>query len=549
MSLSREQVAAGPEAASLRQELGWLLVNKDFARAGELAGRSIAAGGADPYVFMVDALCHDNAGAFDRARAQLRRALELDPDNAFAMATLANTFLRQGDGPGALGVYCEMLQKNISCALAFHGAGVALELMGDEDGAIASYRHAAELDGANAEPLGALALLTLRRRKADARAYAEQALAIDPGQPSARLVLAQLDMDEGRAGAAVERLAPLSGRPALAPAHQAMAHRLRADAFDKLGRAAEAFEAYAASASIFREQYAAQCAGPQPMAGLDLCGALEQSYRLAGPQAWRPAPGDSASGGAARHVFVVGFPRSGTTLLEQVLASHPEVAALEERPTLTGAIDAYLDPPGNIDAMIDMDEASAARWREAYWANVRAFGVEPAGKVFVDKQPFYTLWLPLIGKLFPDARIVIVRRDPRDIVWSCFRRPFRMTPVTYELMDLERAARLYDKAMGIVQSFVEKSSNPVFAYRHEDLIDDFDGVSAGLCDFLGLAWTERLRAFADTARDRDIRTPSAAQVVRGLNRDGVGAWRRYAEPLAAVMPILEPWAQAYGYGS
>ena len=194
-----------------------------------------------------------------------------------------------------------------------------------------------------------------------------------------------------------------------------------------------------------------------------------------------------------------------------------------------------------------MDEATAERWRADYWARVRGFGVEPAGKVFVDKQPFYTLWLPLIGKLFPKARIVFARRDPRDVVLSCFRRPFRMTPVTYELMDLERSAGLYAAAMDIAADFIARSPNPTLAYRHEDLVDDFDGVAARLCDFLDLSWTDRLRDFAQTARARRIRTPSALQVIRGLNRDGVGAWRGYAAHLEPVLPILDPYVRQFGY--
>jgi hypothetical protein len=211
------------------------------------------------------------------------------------------------------------------------------------------------------------------------------------------------------------------------------------------------------------------------------------------------------------------------------------------------AIDAFLDPPERLADLIDMDEHTADRWRREYWARVRGFGVDPTGKVFVDKQPFYTLWLPLIGKLFPKARIVFARRDPRDVVLSCFRRPFRMTPVTYELMDLERAARLYAAYMDMADTFTTRSPLASLVYRHEDLVDDFDAVATRLCDFLGLRWTDRLRDFAETAKSRAIRTPSALQVVRGLNRDGIAAWRAYAPHLERVLPILEPYVRAFGY--
>ena len=286
------------------------------------------------------------------------------------------------------------------------------------------------------------------------------------------------------------------------------------------------------------------------MTGLDLCRSLLGQYGAAEPALWRPAPEPirkSSLGPAAGHVFVVGFPRSGTSLLEQALAGHPDIVTLEEKPTLTPAIDAYLDPPVNIDALTEMDAAAADHWRAAYWDRVQAHGVAVEGKVFIDKQPFYTFWLPLIGKLFPQARVVVVRRDPRDVVLSCLRNPFRMTPLTYDLMDLERSARLYAAAMDILELCMRHCGAPVFAYRHEDLVGHFQAIAADLCAFLGLDWSERILGFASTAKARDIRTPSAGQVERGLNRDGIGVWRRYGDALAPVLPILEPVALRYGY--
>ncbi len=475
---------------------------------------------------------------------------DIKAEGVQALTARAQDRLWQGDGPGALAICTRILERDIGYAPAYHAAGLALELMGADDAARASYRHASEIDPAFAAPLANTALLAIQAGEVqEASDYGARALALNPGETAAALALAIAALQAGRAGDAERQLGRSGGAP-LIPPHEAMAHRAMGDALHALGRPAEAFAAYAASAQIFRRRFAEACAGPQPLAGLDLCQTLADAYRRADAALWAPAPqtgSQAASGGAAGHVFVIGFPRSGTTLLEQVLASHDEVVALEEQTTLMPAIDAYLDPPTGVDALAQMDEAAAERWRQDYWARVREFGVDPVGKVFVDKQPFYTLWLPLIGKLFPDARLIVVRRDPRDVVLSCFKRPFRMTPVTYELMDLGRGARLYAGAMDILDLFLQRSANPRLIYRHEDLVEDFDGVAKRICDFLGLPWSDRLRDFANTAKTRQIRTPSAAQVVRGLNRDGVAAWRPYAPMLAPILPILEPLALAHGY--
>jgi hypothetical protein len=459
----------------------------------------------------------------------------------------AHACLAAGDGPAALGHFTQALQIDNTLAKAFMGAGQALELMGDDAGAAASYGHAITLDPALAGAHGALAALAARRRDwVLARSSADRALALDPADLCAGIALAQAHLNEDRPADALTTLAPMVGRGEGPLLKQALAHRLCGEALHRMDRAGAAFGHYAASAALFRLRYAASCAGPEPMAGLDLCQSLERQYAAAGPELWRPAPGDEA-GPAARHVFALGFPRSGTTLLEQALAGRPDVVALEERPTLVPAIDAYLDPPVGVEALARMDAAQADHWRRLYWSRVAAQGADVRGKVFVDKQPFYSLWAPLIGKLFPKARIIVARRDPRDVVLSCFRNPFRMTPVTYDLMDLQRGAALYGCAMRILDLFMDRSANPVFVHRHEDLVDDFHAHMRRLCDFLDLPWTEDLADFAAVAARRDIRTPSADQVRRGLNREGVGAWRRYAAELGPVLPQLSNFAARYGY--
>jgi tetratricopeptide (TPR) repeat protein len=473
--------------------------------------------------------------------------VQTPPEGAGPFVALAQDLLHQGRAAEALAAWTRALEIDPQFAPGFHGAGLALELIGDEAAAQASYRHAAEIAPDLAAPLGSLAQAALRARSPiEARVFAEAALTRHPGEPSARAVLGRLALDAHDPAAALAWIERAALDDELIPTRRALALRVMADALDGLGRKVEAFDRYASAAGILRQHHAKTCAGPHPMAGLDLCQTLAEGYAAAPDNLWRPAPG-TVDGGAAGHVFVVGFPRSGTTLLEQVLAGHPDIVALEERPTLLGAIERYLDPPTGLAALADMDEATAEQLRRDYWARVRSFGVEPTGKVFVDKQPFYTLWLPLIVKLFPDAKLVVPRRDPRDVVLSCFRRPFFMTPVTWEFLDLERGAQVFDAAMRILDLACERSPLPVFDYRHEDLIEDFDGVCGALCRFLGVAWDDRLRDFAQTARARRVTTPSATQVVRGLNRDGVGAWRAYGAQAQVMQPILAPWVERLGY--
>jgi hypothetical protein len=281
--------------------------------------------------------------------------------------------------------------------------------------------------------------------------------------------------------------------------------------------------------------------------GLDTCERLIGYFEAADPAQWRAIPETTPTDREAGHVFLVGFARSGTTLLEQILASHADMVALEEKPTVDPAIMEFLKDNPSIDRLAALDEAGAKAWRELYWAKVREFGVEPAGKVFIDKLPLHTIYLPVIAKLFPRAKILFARRDPRDVVISCFKHRFRGNPLTVEFTDLERTARVYAAAMRLSEIYREKLPLNIHVHKHEDLVEDLDGQTQAICDFIGVAWDANMRNFVETANRRNIRTPSAGQVRKGLNRDGVAAWRRYGDTVDVIKPILAPWAEKFGY--
>ena len=179
---------------------------------------------------------------------------------------------------------------------------------------------------------------------------------------------------------------------------------------------------------------------------LDEARRLADWFRRADAAEWRGAP--ASPPGAPRHAFLIGFPRSGTTLLEKALASHPGAVSLEEIDCLGEAGRDLLADPGQLSALASIDEGEAGRRRTLYWTRVRErLGEDLAGKTLVDKMPLHTLALPVIAKLFPDAVILFALRDPRDVVLSCFRRRFRQNAAMAEFLTLEGAAHYYDAVM------------------------------------------------------------------------------------------------------
>jgi hypothetical protein len=327
------------------------------------------------------------------------------------------------------------------------------------------------------------------------------------------------------------------------------------DALDLQDRPAEAFRAYMAANAGFDELYRDRIlAWSDPKSATPGAAIVAERtlefFSDASDQVWSRFSGSGARSSSLRgHVFVVGFPRSGTTLLGQVLGSHPDVVTVDERELLADAAFAFGRDREGLARLAEVSEAELEAYRALYWRRVAQVGVEIEGKVLVDKLPMNILALPLIAKLFPNAKIVTARRDPRDVVLSCLRRRFVIGPSTMEFLTLEGASRLYDLVMRLDILFERHLNLRRRVHVHERLIETFGGETRALCEFLDLPWRTEMEDFADRARSSGVATPSAPQIVRGVNADGVGVWRRYAAEIRPVLPQLEPWAIRFGYES
>jgi tetratricopeptide (TPR) repeat protein len=415
---------------------------------------------------------------------------------------------------------------------------------GRMDRAQAGFRRALALDPASLPARFGLASLLLDNGAVqEAAAVAAQMAAEAAGRPEILWLQARLGYASGDANGAKDALSRLLRDPDLQPAQQAEASLLLGLALGDLGESKEAFAMARRGKRIQRELYADQAAGRESeVAKLrrlrTWLGTVAGDWELSCP---------AIPGAAESHVFLLGFPRSGTTLLEQVLAAHPHVGTLEEAPTLATAYQAFLSSPGACTALISLDPDEAAAWADHYWKGVRGRGVDVAGRLFVDKQPAGTLYLPIIARLFPRARILFALRDPRDVVLSCFRQAFQMNAMTYAFTDLDETAACYDACMGLAD--VARARLPLAwaDVRHEALVEDFDSELRRILDFLELEPDSGMRDFAQGAGARTIRTPSAHQVRAGLNRRGLGRWQHYRAELEPVLPALAPWVERFAY--
>ena len=544
---------SAPSRAARRQQ--WLeqidatLRTQGLEAAARLAVQALAEGVEHPSVLNLAASARYGEGRFEEAAALLRQARKLAPKDPHILNSLAVCLKALGQPDAALDAYNAALRLDPRMAAAHFNRGALLEELSDIKGARAAYERAAVLDSNYLEPLAALAWLDAQAGdSASAGMNAGRVLARAPANVLARMALASAELQQGDLPAASGHLAALSGDPALTPLNRSIVLGLIADVRDAEGRWAEAFAAYSASNAELKSLNAPRFEAPGMETALAKVRRLADWFEDAEPEAWREAPAVRPRAADPRaHVFLVGFPRSGTTLLENVLAAHPDVVALEEKPCLERVADPYLASSESLEKLARISSGEAASQRDAYWSCVRGYGVEPRGKVFIDKMPLASVQLPVIAKLFPNARILFARRDPRDVVLSCFRRRFGMNPAMYQLLTFDGAAAYYDAVMRLSEVYRELLPVPRQEVHYESLVEDFEGTTRAVCDFLGLRWTDDMRDFAAKARSRGISTPSSAQVARGLNREGQGAWRRYADQMTPVLPILEPWVERFGY--
>jgi hypothetical protein len=203
--------------------------------------------------------------------------------------------------------------------------------------------------------------------------------------------------------------------------------------------------------------------------------------------------------------------------------------------------------PEDLERLSRATPATLEALRASYWRRVAGAGVDVAGKVFVDEYPLNTLKLAVIARLFPDAKILFACRDPRDIVLSCFRHRFKMSAPLFELLSIESAARYYDAVMQLLICLNGVLTLDTCLVRHEDLVTEFACEMKRIGTFLALDWAPGMGDFALRTKTQALVAPSTAQLVRGLNTEGLGQWRRYRTQLAPVSAMLEPWVKRFYY--
>ncbi len=493
--------------------------------------------------------------------------------------------LLRGRSDLALDGYRELLQKFPGTAELWLELGLAAGKQLDFKLADEAFQRAAELAPKDVSMLVLLGQQYHQLRRLDkARACFERAVAADPSSVHARLSLADWFERERRLDDAWEHVEACAARHP----HDAQVMCVRAFLLHRKGRNGEA-------EGLLRDVIKGASRDPnvkyssrhQLAVVLDALGQYAEALRWLGEakamlrqtaniakmeqdydraarrrrellaaltpetlQRWRRA--GPAATSRYRFAFLGGHPRSGTTLLEQILGAHPSVAAFDEPTAFVQEVSEKLSPPDapsalTLNGLDALTAAQRANLQQRYLKSLLREGTEePKVEVLLDKNPSPTALLHLWLRLFPDLKVIVAVRDPRDVIISCFFQNLMLNTTNANFLSLERTFRHYADLMDVWLRMRELGGFDWIETRYKDVVANLESEGRRITEFLGLSWHPRQAKFHETARAKFIFAPTYSDVTQPVYNRAVGRWKHYADVLAPLQERLAPYCRAFG---
>lgn len=583
--------------STLRECQAALAVKPDLATAHNHAGRALHNLGNTPQALgafrratELDAnypeawhnLGHALRATGDMAAAvnAYQSAIKLAPAYRSAIHNLGITLFHMDKVKDALMLFNTLLERDPDDVDALVGAGLSLQLLGQILPARDSFERAIKLDPANATAHCYLGILqnelaetgaaidsletALKLDPGDVEAWVElasvyeqsnrlddanravkQGLAVDPGHPGLHIETAKLERQQGQAANAVRRLRSIDPRQLPGRVAQQyyfeLGHAL--DRNEESDAAVQAFTSAKQMAdssvrgrSIDRDAFGRRCRDLEDWLQK---GAPGSELRDADPQ---DDPGEDLC-------FLVGFNRSGTTLIDTMLATNPAVASIEESATLEYVI-AELEklPGGYPQALKHIGGNTLGKYRKHYRDVAANYLGNARSALTVDKMPLRLMHVGLIARLFPRARILFVLRHPCDVVLSNFMQNYAVSEATIHFDSLQHCAQMYDQVMRLWQKAEAKLPLRLEYVRYEALIGDTEAALDRVCTFLGISREETQTHEQARLQTRDrVRSASYQQVAEPIYQRAAGRWTRYRRHLEPHIPLLMPHIKRFGY--
>lgn len=522
-----------------RQELGQL------EEAEEAYRRAMALGSKDPGVLNNRAVVLQKLGRSIEAIRLLEVLVQRGATGTEMLNNLGNLYRGVGRFDDSAAIFVSAVSRAPDSSHLHRNMALLNRDRGDISSGITAARRAAICAPEVMDGLVIIAeMLEHRADLADAATLLRRAVVGAPGHADAVALQARVQRRGGDAAGALSMLErTLSRHESLPGGHKLLFEAAQAE--QSLGRFAEAFETL-----VKANQRQLRAMPPGLVDANRVFGQIRDLARVIDAVDPERFPARTSIQTEAP-VFLVGFPRSGTTLLDQILDSHPSVVVLEERPLVVGMIARMTNAGYRYPADLDcLDEAALVALRRGYLTDRDSYIQVPDGHIFIDKMPLNIVHAALIRRVFPGARFLLALRDPRDVCLSCFMQSFELNDWMAAFTDIEMTADLYNAVFDLWHRTSDRLSLDCHRVRYEDLIEDLRGTASAAIEFLGLDWDDGMARFHEHAKSRGhLNTPSHAQVTQPVYGHAVQRWKRYGAAMEETARILEPSRIALGYGA
>ena len=261
-------------------------------------------------------------------------------------------------------------------------------------------------------------------------------------------------------------------------------------------------------------------------------------------------PSSKLSESSDNPIFIIGFPRSGTTLLDTILSSHPSIEVIEEKsmvPKLIGSLNELTK--NKLENLKDISNDQVITLRNNYFKNLNShIKDKDNSKLYIDKLPLNIIYVGEILRIFPDAKFIISLRHPCDCVLSCFMQTFEINNAMANFLNLEDSAKLYDHVMKLWTQYISVFDINYHEVKYENIVKDLEKTIKPVLKFLELPWNDNLLEFSKTAKQKQqIKTPSYDQVIKPIYSEASGRWKMYEKQISIVYPILKTWIKKFSY--
>jgi len=517
-------------------------VRGDFGACARTAADVLARDTLNVEAHLLRGVASHALGQLDRAITDLLFVLERRPGDLQATFHLGQALRKNGQFEPALARLKPALEEPGLRPHALFEMARCHRGLGRLHRAIDRYQTLLSEVPDHADAAANLAMLLEKTNQLeDALNWAERATVLAPGNVVALLTRARVRQRLGHFEAAVREFEALLQRD-LPPMSRVIAVNQLGQCLDRLERYDEAFQCFTEANELQRAHDPEAPVDDYASYGIEVVHFLRRWLRDHPVADWSSTPEDDRT----PPVFLLGFPRSGTTLLDQVLSAHPAIEVIEEQELLLDVRRQWVFGD-DFDRLQDMTEDEIWQARGRYRKSLAAAQRDLGARVVIDKLPLNAMYLQLIHRLFPEARILYALRDPRDVCLSCYFQTFSLVGAMPYFLALDSTARYYDAIMSLASEARDALPLHEAEVRYESLVDDLEGEARRLLKFLDLPWNDAVLDYRAAQEGRDINTPSYPQVSQPLYRRSIGRWKHYAAHLEDVNPVLEPWVRSLGY--